>query len=639
MNFKNWLLCPAIFLCCFRLAAGDPANYSIRNIPPELFENAEAVIRFSAQQFEMNSPTNAFYKHKKAVTVLSSDFKNKSLEIHYGDNESIENISARIYDADGNKVREIKKNEIKDFAAINGYSVYEDARVKFLDFSYGVYPYTFEFEYTTKLKSYMWIQPWTAQEDATSVQYSEYVLKIRVGLEFNQKISNFEPAYTFSKDETYSYHHFTAENLPALGKEPFSPPAYLSLPAASFSPKHFVLYGVAGSFESWESFGNFYKTLCEGRDQLSMPMEAEVKKLVQNATSDEEKIAILYKFLQKNMRYVSVSLGIGGWQPFDAQYVETNKYGDCKALTNFMKSILKVVGIESYPVLVYAGNEKIDMHDDFFASVFNHAILYVPGSDHWLECTSISYPPGYLGTFAGDRDVLVVTANGGKKMHTPDYSKTLNSITRKAFFKILDTGEAALTDQVFYCGEPHDIWRAELVYRSEEEIQKDVMKSLPFSNPVLHKFTIEPDVSLPEAWVKMDLSLPRYASTVGKRLFVPVNKINNIGEAPAGVENRKTKVFVDAGLIETDTLIFEIPEGYQLEGGIWTPVYLTSAFGEYSAELVADQKAVTFIRRFKKTAGIFPSEAYAELCSFYREILKSDNRKLVFAQKTADNKP
>src|SRR5690606_16604483 len=164
MNFKNWVLCPAIFLCCFRLAAGDPANYSIRNIPPELFENAEAVIRFSAQQFEMNSPTNAFYKHKKAVTVLSSDFKNKSLEIHYGDNESIENISARIYDADGNKVREIKKNEIKDFAAINGYSVYEDARVKFLDFTYGVYPYTFEFEYTTKLKSYMWIQPWTVQE-------------------------------------------------------------------------------------------------------------------------------------------------------------------------------------------------------------------------------------------------------------------------------------------------------------------------------------------------------------------------------------------------------------------------------------------------------------------------------------------
>ncbi|HMR43698.1 MAG TPA: transglutaminase-like domain-containing protein, partial [Saprospiraceae bacterium] len=422
-------------------------------------------------------------------------------------------------------------------------------------------------------------------------------------------------------------------------KEPFSPPAYLSLPAASFSPKRFVLYDVAGSFESWESFGSFYNTLCEGRDRLSAPMEAEVKKLVQNATSDEEKIAILYKFLQKNMRYVSVNLGIGGWQPFDAQYVETNKYGDCKALTNFMKSILKAAGIESYPVLVYAGKEKIDMPDDFFISQFNHAILYVPGPDHWLECTSISHPPNYLGTFTGDRDVLVVTANGGKKMHTPDYSKTLNSITRKAVFKILDTGEAALTDQALYRGEPHDIWRAELVYRSEEEIRKDVMKSLPFSNPVLNKFTIEPDASLPEAWVKMDLILPRYASMVGKRLFVPVNKINNIGEAPAGVENRKNKIFLNAGRTEIDSLVFEIPAGYQLEGGAWTPVHLTSAFGEYSAELAADQKTVTFIRRFKKNNGVFPPETYAELCSFYREILKSDNRKLVFTQKTADNKP
>ena len=94
-------------------------------------------------------------------------------------------------------------------------------------------------------------------------------------------------------------------------------------------------------------------------------MKTKVKELVKNAPSQEEKIKVLYHYLQENMRYVSVQLGIGGWQTFDAKYVEENKYGDCKALTNFMKSMLKAADIEAYAALIKNGRNVLDQEIDF----------------------------------------------------------------------------------------------------------------------------------------------------------------------------------------------------------------------------------------------------------------------------------
>ena len=86
----------------------------------------------------------------------------------------------------------------------------------------------------------------------------------------------------------------------------------------------------------------------------------------------------------------------GGWQTFDAKYVEKNKFGDCKALSNFMKSMLKVVGIEGQLVVVSAGDDDFfDPDPTFCLPRFNHMILHIPSENMWLECTSDGNPTGY----------------------------------------------------------------------------------------------------------------------------------------------------------------------------------------------------------------------------------------------------
>src|SRR6185312_11941569 len=124
-----------------------------------------------------------------------------------------------------------------------------------------------------------------------------------------------------------------------------------------------------------------------------------------------------------NTHYVGIELGIGGWQPFDAASVYKQRYGDCKALANYMVALLKEAGIHAYPVLIRAGADADPIDTDIACNQFNHVIAAaLAGRDTvWLECTSQTLPPGYLSSFTADRNGLLLDDSGGHLVHTPVY--------------------------------------------------------------------------------------------------------------------------------------------------------------------------------------------------------------------------
>lgn len=200
------------------------------------------------------------------------------------------------------------------------------------------------------------------------------------------------------------------QNQKAFEFENSSPNARDFLPKARISLNNFSLDGVTGSFTNWSEFGKWMHTsLIAGRDVLDESTKSKILSLVEGVNSPIEKAKIVYQFMQNKTRYISVQVGIGGWQPIAANEVDEVGYGDCKGLTNYTKALLDVVGVESYFTLIYGG-QKRDIDKDFSAFQGNHAILNIPnnGNDIWLECTSQTAPFGYLGTFTDDRDVLVV---------------------------------------------------------------------------------------------------------------------------------------------------------------------------------------------------------------------------------------
>jgi len=82
--------------------------------------------------------------------------------------------------------------------------------------------------------------------------------------------------------------------------------------------------------------------------------------------------------MQDHTRYISIQLGIGGWQPFDAAFVQEHGYGDCKALSNYMVALLKTAGITAYSVLIRPGDYRYTFNESFPSNQFTHVIVCVP---------------------------------------------------------------------------------------------------------------------------------------------------------------------------------------------------------------------------------------------------------------------
>jgi len=388
---------------------------------------------------------------------------------------------------------------------------------------------------------------------------------------------------------------------------------------------------------TWQSYGKWEASLMVGRDELPESTRQKVLELTKNLKTTEEKTKVLYEYVQGKTRYVSISLGIGGLQPFPASVVDQVGYGDCKALSNYMVSLLKIAGIKAYYTTVKAGDFAFDLIEDFPSHQGNHVIVSVPnGADTlWLECTNQTVPFGYSGRFTGDRRAYMLTEDGGRWTNTPRYTEDQNIQSRTADVTVEATGNAKARVKTTYAGLQYENDGLDFIVDDSFDDQKKwVQKTTQIPAFDVNSFSMRNEKKkIPAAIVKLDLTLNRYATASGKRLFITPNLMNRNSYLPEKVENRKTKVVLNLPYTDLDTIHYHLPEGIYPEF-VPQPVVIQSRFGEYEVKYQLDEKGLTYIRRMRMRKGEFPAESYQELIDFYKNINKSDNTKLVFVSKT-----
>ena len=621
--------------CAF--AQNEPA-YNAGLIPPVLRENADAVVRSQQITLSVSAPDEAVLREKRVVTLFNDKSNYDELALVYSSMNKIGKIRGSIFDADGNFIRDVEKNEIEDYSAAGHISttIYEDYRLRYLNVGYEKFPYTVVFDYEIKYRDLPTGYPgWTIQKYNTSVEQSSFEVIMPEKIKLFHKTLNTELAPIATNSGNKRHYLWKVENLPAIKSEPYTPSSYEILPSVLVSPGTFKADNYEGSMASWKEFGQFQYDLARGRDALSPALKAKVLELTTGVTSDAGKIAVLYRYLQENTRYVSVQLGIGGWQPFDAQYVEKNKYGDCKALSNFMKALLHEAGIEAYPAVVMAG-DFFDLPDDFATSAFNHMILYVPSQDTWLECTSNSFPPNYLGNFTGDRKVLIISEQGGKLVRTPAFSPADNTANRHTEITITASGGAIISKQSTLNGPAHEWYRNAVDDLSPDELKKEMQKGCPLPQAYFTQLFIRPQKETPTVRVEYTLDVPQFGSKAGKRLFLPANPVNAYRDVPPANEKRIHPVEVRGGYTELDTIVLHLPEGYAIESIPAENTHLATEFGSYTGQFIHREAEgiLLFVRRLEMKPIRLPAARYGEWRNFCRDVAKADGAKVVLIQKT-----
>ncbi|HEY4334536.1 MAG TPA: transglutaminase domain-containing protein, partial [Puia sp.] len=347
------------------------------------------------------------------------------------------------------------------------------------------------------------------------------------------------------------------------------------------------------------------------------------------------KVYALYQYLQQNTHYISIQLGIGGLQPFSAEYVSTKKYGDCKALANYMVSLLKEAGITGKYVEIEAGDNAVPLEENFVCHQFNHAISCVPMEKDtiWLECTSQTQSPGFMGSFTGGRKAVLSDEEGGHVVQTPIYSATDNTQSRVIYAKLGPEGDLdAEVNTEYHCVRqetPHDAINEMGADQREKYLNN--LFSLP-TYKVEKSHYEEEKGPRPAVREELHVQASNYATVTGRRLFIVPNLFDRSTRRLTADTARKYDYITSQSYTDIDSVVIAIPPGYQPES-MPKEIAIDGKFGVYKSSVKYGGDKLTCYRYLQQTANRYPPADYAALVHFYEQLYQTDNQKVVLVKK------
>ncbi|MFK8061068.1 MAG: DUF3857 domain-containing protein [Polaribacter sp.] len=613
-------------------------EYSVFTIPQELKEDANAVVRNNSIEITIED-FDKMVVHKKMVVTVLNKLGNVDARMgeSYDNDTKITKLSAYIYNSFGKQIKRYKERDFLDISAVDGGTLYSDARVKYVDYTPISYPYTvvFESEYKTSTTGFI---PWWFPVNGyyVSVENSSYKINNPNLIPWRFKKTNFD-GFDIKVDESETLLSYSLEKQPAYKYERNTVAYRDILPKAVIALDNFELKGVAGAYSNWKEFGKWmYDKLLLGRDQLDETTTTKVKDLVKDEADPIERAKIVYKFMQDKTRYISVQVGIGGWEPIAANKVDAVGYGDCKGLTNYTKALLEAADVTAYYTVVYA-SEKRDIDKEFSSIQGNHVILNIPnknGKDIWLECTSQTMPFGFLGSFTHDRNVLVVTPEGGIIKRTASYKDETNLQTLKGTIQLLENGSLKASLQRVSKGLQYDD-KFGFETKTKEELIKNYKSDVWDYNNNLEvtSVNLKNDRKNIVFTEDLEVSINNYGTVNTNEFLFRVNVFNRESFVPKRYRKRKLPLKVGTGYKDVDEYEFTLPKGYVLD--VLPPLKeLKTKFGSYKVSFnKIDDTTFTYQKTIIIKEGVYPKEDYKAYRSFRRSIAKYENLRIAITKK------
>jgi len=626
---KKYLLALFLVMATFTFAQ---QNYSITDIPDSLMVNTSAVVRLDETAIRITSVKSMQIQTRQIVTVLDAKgIYSVDQTFYYDKSSKIINLEAVIYDKTGKEIKKIKKKDFIDHSVADGFSVFTDNRALSMDYTPTGYPFTVEVKSETETTNTGFVRPWLPVNAYNqSLVKSEYKISYPTDMELKSKEYNFS-GFEVKKIRTQASLTYVIENIPALRYEEYAPSVSKLLPFVRFGLNKFALEGTEGVADSWKDFGLWMnEKLLSDVNEIPLETQLSIKKLVEQEKDPIAKAKKIYKYVQDKTRYISVQVGIGGWKPMKATDVDRLGYGDCKALSNYTKALLEVVGIPSFYTVIYGGVQREDLLEDLVSIQGNHAILTVPhnGKNYFLECTSQTTPFAYQGKSTDGRMALLVKPEGGELVKTAETPDTENSQKSKGSFAVDTQGNFKGEVVILSGGTQYE--SKYLLTRKAKEEQDKFYKNYFYNIENLKINALQFEDDRDNVKFKEDISVQaeHYATLSGERILFPANAFNVSRQVPQRYRTRKLPFQIERGFHDYDEITIQLPQGYVVEGLPQNTV-LTTKYGDYKTEytLKGNDKIVA-IRSLLLKRGKYPKEEYEEFRKFMELTARNDNAKI-----------
>lgn len=617
-------------LATFKLSA-QKNNYSLELIPENLKTNVNSIVREQKEIVEISSISKMNVKSFKAITVFNENgLSNIDTYEHFDKSRVVKSIEAIIYNQAGVEIKKIKRKDFVDVSVAGDAADISDTRILYLNYIPTEYPFTVVYESEVENSNTAFLPRWYPVNDfEESVQKSEFQISFPLDLGFKFKEINFEKDTPVQRKESANKIVFSIENVESKKLEDLS--SY-EFPYVIFGLDRFYLEGVEGNAKTWKDFGIWMnEKLLLGNDELSEETKKKIQTLTSKTSDIIEKAKIVYKYVQDKNRYVSIQLGIGGWKPMLAKNVDRLGYGDCKALTNYTKALLKTVGVDSYYTIIYGDRDKKDLLEDFVSMQGNHVILAIPIDQKYtfLECTSQTEAFGFQGNFTDDRLALVVKPEGGEIVKTNSYINLDNSQITKGNVTVNDLGSISGNIQLKFKGNQY-VFVSHEEFLTPEKLEEALKNRYSHLNGfTFNNFKTENYKDKIEFVERFDFSVKDYLKEINGEWVMNVNVLNQNSNIPKRYRNRKTGFKITHGFYDEDSIDISIPENKKI---IFKPekIELENKFGKYFLEItILNDNKILFTRKLLLKKGKYESVDYELYRQFREQIAKSDNSKII----------
>jgi hypothetical protein len=542
----------------------------------------------------------------------------------------VTDITIDIFDQHGKKVKRLRKSDGVEFS-FNQSNEISDGKIFYIDPDYKQYPYTIEVKSKVRLDGFLSLPTWIPRfQFNLSVTQSSLTVIRPASLKIK-----FKEEHITGNSETVENNIITkyqVSNLAHVDKKIRYQDFYNDQPKVFISPESFNLEDVPGSNASWAEFGNWFFTLNnepyklgkKTTDHLDSLDKSNKKVLIQN----------IYEYMQDKTRYVSIQLGIGGFKSLPTEDVDNSGYGDCKALTTYMKSMLDYAGVKSNYILVRAGRDVPDVMGDFPSNQFNHVFLGVPFPQDtlFLECTSQISPTGYTGSFTDDRNVLWIEKDKSSILRSTVYNHIDNTQTNQINIK-LDTAGNATAD--FEISNQGIFFDEIMIFKSapQDYLKNYNQSKFHYDDFTVKKFTYEqPSRNTPAFNSQYSLQINGLAKQVNDKLvlsMVPAKPLNDYVDK----DNLMKFYSIKRGITVMDEISVNLPQNYWIYN-LPEPAYINSPYGSYRLATEVSGNKLIIKRTIQLYKGDYSKADYEAFKVFFQSLEKLEKRKLVLNSKT-----
>ena len=612
---------------------------------PEYPKETIAVVLLDEQQTTVKDNGDIETRHRRAYKLLRPEARDKYgyAAVSFDNQTKLTFFKAWTITSDG-KEMELKEKDAVEFS-LSSFEVFSDQRAKGIKFSAADPGSIVGYEYVQKHRPFVFEDDWQFQDEIPT-RRARFSLQLPPGWEFSEYWANFPKQQPQSSAN--NFYDWEVENVPAVEVEPEMPP-FLTI-ASRMDIKYFPRNPAlrAKTTGSWNDIGVWYANLTSASRAPSPALQQKVTELTAGISDPLKKMQLLAAYVQQQIRYVAIEVGIGGLQPHPATDVFKHQYGDCKDKVTLLGAMLNQIGVDSYYVMI--DTHRGIVNPDFPSLRGNHMIiairlpkevtantLYATVDDPQLgrllffDPTDEFVPLGYLPPELQQNYGLVITPDSGKLFLLPMLPPTTNRLLRTATLTLGPTGNLGGEVNELRWGAPAGDSRAQFVGSSPSDREKVVEKFLGafLNNFTLTNATVGNLEKYDENFIlHYQFVVEGYAKTAGNLLILRPRVVGEKGSNILAGKSRKYPIEFGGTTLQSDVFDITLPAGYVVDE-LPQPVDAKCDYASYKSNVEVKDNVLHYKRTYEIKGVVVPTEKLPEVRDFFHQVAAAEKSSAV----------